>query len=49
MSITLQHAKRYKANGWSVFPLKKNTKDEPAVKWGEYRERYASDEELDIS
>lgn len=47
MSITLQHAKRYRANGWSVFPLKKGTKDEPAVKWGEYRERYATDSEIE--
>lgn len=46
MSITLQHARKYKANGWSVFPLKHGTKDEPAVKWGEYRERMATDEEL---
>lgn len=47
MSNTLLHAKKYIANGWSVFPLKPGTKDEPAVKWGEYRERYATNDELE--
>lgn len=46
MSIKLQLARSYIRNGWSVFPLNKRTKDQPAVKWGEYRERYATDGEL---
>ncbi len=46
MSMKLQLARAYIKNGWSVFPLNKGTKDQPAVKWGEYRERYATDTEL---
>jgi len=46
MSAKLQLARAYIKNGWSVFPLNKSTKDQPAVKWGEYRERYATDEQL---
>lgn len=46
MSITLQHARAYIKNGWSVFPLKGGTKDQPLVAWGEYAKRYATDDEL---
>lgn len=46
MSAKLNLARAYIKNGWSVFPLNKGTKDQPAVKWGEYRERYATDTEL---
>ncbi len=46
MSMKLQLARAYIKNGWSVFPLNKGTKDQPAVKWGEFRDRYATDEEL---
>lgn len=46
MTVKLQLARAYIRNGWSVFPLNKGTKDQPAVKWGEYRERYATEAEL---
>lgn len=45
MGLNLEHARKYVANGWSVFPLPPKTK-EPVVKWGQYRERYATDAEL---
>lgn len=46
MNLTLTHAKKYKANGWSVFPVPSGKK-EPVIKWGEFRERMASDSEID--
>lgn len=46
MSNRLFHARHYLKNGWSVIPLKAGTKDEPAIKWGDYQGRYPTDEEL---
>lgn len=43
---TLNHAKRYLKNGWSVIPLLPRTKDKPAIKWGEFQERCATDAEI---
>ena len=42
---TLSDARKYIANGWSVFPIPYGKK-EPIIKWGQFRERYATDEEL---
>lgn len=46
MTIALAHAKKYLANGWSVFPIP-HGKKEPVIKWGEYRERHATTEEVE--
>ena len=41
----LDDARKYITNGWSVFPIPYGKK-EPVIKWGQFRERYATDEEL---
>lgn len=41
----LDHARKYLANGWSVIPIPHKQKF-PDIPWGEYRERYATDDEL---
>lgn len=46
MMRELQKAKEYLKNGWSIIPLKPNSK-EPLIPWKEYQQRYPTQKELE--
>lgn len=46
MSATLQSARRYLAAGYSVIPVKLDGSKAPAVDWGPFQKRHATEDEL---